>query len=242
MIKTIQPDWKAPRRIRACCTTRAGGVSLGPFESFNLAQHVGDRSELVEQNRLSLRQQLGLPSEPEWINQTHGTHTVTLEQESTRDADAAITREPGRVAVVMTADCLPILLCNRQGSEVAAIHAGWRGLQAGVIQSALASMKSANQELIAWIGPGISQPSFEVGEEVREAFSGSMLDTNAFFDENRKGHWLCDLPGLAELILNTHSVVEVYRDLHCSYRDVELFYSYRREATTGRMASMIWIN
>ena len=242
MIETIQPDWDAPPDIRAYCTTRAGGISAPPFDSFNLALHVGDDPGHVAQNRQLLRQEMKLPAEPCWINQTHGIHSVTLEQENSRDADAAITRVPGIVAVVMTADCLPILVCNRDGSEVAAVHAGWRGLQAGVIQATLAKMKSPGEQLLAWIGPGISQSCFEVDAEVRTAFIDSMQDGQSFFKANRKGHWLCDLAGLAELVLKGQGVIDVYRAPNCSYRDAELFFSYRRNATTGRMASLIWIN
>jgi hypothetical protein len=203
--------------------------------------HVGDDAKKVDRNRKLLRQQLQLPAEPDWINQTHGTHVVTLEQDGARDADAAITRVPGTVAVVMTADCLPILLCNQDGSEVGAIHAGWRGLQRGVIQAALAAMNSPKQQLMAWIGPGISQSCFEVGDEVREAFTNSTQGAQDYFSVHREGHWLCDLAGIAELILRMQGVGEVCRDLHCSYRDADRFYSYRRVTTTGRMATMIWI-
>ncbi len=242
MIETIQPGWDAPPDIRAYCTTRAEGFSTSPFDSLNLALHVGDDPGHVAQNRQLLQQELNLPAEPSWINQTHGIRAVTLEQESNRDADAAITRARGIVAVVMTADCLPILICNRDGSEVAAVHAGWRGLQAGVIQAALAKMKSPSEKLLVWIGPGISQDCFEVGAEVRTAFIDSMQDGQSFFNENRNGHWLCDLAGLAELVLKGQGVIDVYRAPNCSYRDAELFFSYRRNATTGRMASLIWIN
>lgn len=242
MIETIQPNWNSPPGIRACCTTRRGGVSAAPFDSLNLALHVGDDAKRVAQNRILLQQQLQLPTEPCWINQTHGTHTVTLEQDISRDADAAVTRVPGTIAVVMIADCLPILLCNQDGSEVAAVHAGWRGLQAGVIQSALTTMNSSNRRVMAWIGPGISQSCFEVGDEVRTAFIDSMRDAQTCFSVHREGHWLCDLAGLAERVLKAQGVGEVFRDSHCSYRDADRFYSYRRVATTGRMAALIWIN
>ncbi|MGB5327217.1 MAG: peptidoglycan editing factor PgeF [Gammaproteobacteria bacterium] len=242
MIETIQPNWSAPSTIRACCTTRLGGVSAEPFDSLNLALHVGDDPARVAQNRKLLREQLNLPAEPCWINQTHGTQTVTLEQDVSRDADAAVTRLAGTIAVVMTADCLPILLCNRAGSEVGAVHAGWRGLQAGVIESALATMNSPNHQLMAWIGPGISQACFEVGDDVRTAFIDSMPHAQPFFSANRRGHWLCDLAGLAEQVLKAQGVDEVCRDAHCSYRDSGRFYSYRRNANTGRMATLIWIN
>jgi YfiH family protein len=242
MIEIIRPQWPAPAAVSACCTTRRGGVSESPFDSFNLALHVGDDEIRVRQNRQNLRDQMRLPAEPGWINQTHGTRTVILEQDACRDADAAITREPGQVAVVMTADCLPILICNHAGTEVAAVHAGWRGLQAGVIQSALVAMQSANDDLMAWIGPGISRACFEVGDEVRSAFIDSIQGSADYFASHGPGHWLCDLAGLAAQVLNRQGVSQVFRDPHCSYRDAELFYSYRRTATTGRMAALIWIN
>ena len=242
MIETVKPDWSAPPQIRACCTTRHGGVSQTPFDGLNLGLHVGDRDDDVLQNRRRLREDLLLPSEPCWINQTHSVEVVTLEQDDNRDADAAITREAGRIAVVMTADCLPILLCNRAGSEVAAIHAGWRGLQAGVIQSTLTAMHSPVEQLIAWVGPGITQASFEVGDEVYAAFVDPQPSAASCFNANRPGHWLCDLGGLAKSVLRRAGVAEVSLSPHCSYRDAGRFYSYRREATTGRMASLIWIN
>jgi YfiH family protein len=241
MIETIQANWRAPPAIHACCTTRRGGVSQAPFDDFNLGLHVGDRDADVVQNRRRLREALVLPSEPCWINQTHGIHAVTLERDGNRDADAAITREPGRVVVVMTADCLPILLCNRAGSEVAAIHAGWRGLQAGVIEATIAALHSPARNLLAWIGPGISQANFEVGDEVHAAFIDRVANAQACLSANRPGHWLCDLAGLAESVLRTAGIAEVARAPYCSYGDADLFYSYRREPVTGRMASLIWI-
>ena len=242
MIETVKPDWPAPPGIQACCTTRRGGASQAPFDSLNLGLHVGDRAEDVARNRDRLGEALRLPHGPSWINQTHSILAVTLEQDDGRDADAAITREPGRIAVVMTADCLPVLVCNREGSEVAAIHAGWRGLQGGVIQGTISAMQSQPQQLMAWIGPGISQDYFEVGDEVYAAFADADASTVSCFIANRPGHWLCDLAGLAESVLRQQGVAVVLRSPHCSYRDSDLFYSYRRETTTGRMASLIWIN
>jgi len=241
MINFIEPEWNAPAPVRAVTTTRSGGFSLAPFDSLNLALHVGDDPDHVAQNRALLQQALELPAEPCWIDQTHGIHAVTLEQEDGRKADAAITRLPGTVAVVMTADCLPVLVCNRGGTEVAAIHAGWRGLQAGVIQATLARMATANEQLLAWIGPGISQDNFEVGEEVRTAFIDSIARAEDYFHANRAGHWMCDLAGLAESVLLDLGVGEVCRHSGCTYRDADRFFSYRRNAVTGRMASLIWI-
>jgi len=242
MTDLILPPWSAPAKVSACCTTRLGGVSAAPYDSFNLALHVGDDAERVRQNRERLRQKLALPREPGWIDQIHGSASVVLESDTGRQADAAITRQPGQAAVVMTADCLPILLCDRAGGEVAAVHAGWRGLQAGVIETALATMQTPAAQLMAWIGPGISQAAFEVGDEVRSAFADASAENEAYFEAHGPGHWLCDLAGIAERVLQAEGVSRIYRDPHCTYRDSGLFYSYRRDGATGRMAALIWIN
>jgi len=240
-IKFIEPGWNAPSRVKALCTTRNGGFSPSPFDSFNLAMHVGDEEENVLRNRDLLRDFLKLPAEPCWLQQTHSTRAIKIGGEPDRQADAAITREVGLVAVVMTADCLPILLCNRAGTEVAAIHAGWRGLADGIIEATLSEMDSSPNELQAWIGPGISQQCFEVGDEVRDIFMAKNESAISRFVSNRPGHWLCDLGGLARDRLSGLEVVEINHTDHCSYRDEAFFYSYRRNAVTGRMASLIWI-
>jgi len=241
MIEFIEPHWPAPPGVRAVFTTRRGGVSEAPYDSFNLGLHVGDDAARVMQNRALLRSALDLPAEPSWISQSHGTRAVVLEAEAERDADAAITRVPGQVAAVMVADCLPILLCHRDGSEVAALHAGWRGLQAGVVASTLERMRSPAAELLAWIGPGISRDYFEVGDEVLAAFCAALDGARDFFEPHGEGHWLCDLAGLAQCMLERLGVGEIRRAPHCSFRDAEQFYSYRREHVTGRMAALIWI-
>lgn len=241
MIEFIEPDWPAPPSVHAVFTTRVGGVSEAPFDSFNLGLHVGDDAQCVQRNRELLAGELELPAEPSWISQTHGTRAVVLEDESSRDADAAITRTPGQVAAVMVADCLPVLLCARDGSEVAALHAGWRGLQAGVIPSALERMRADPANLMAWIGPGISREFFEVGDEVLEAFDDSIDGARDYFEAHGPGHWLCDLGGLAERVLECQGVGRIWRDPQCSYRDAGRFYSYRRDRVTGRMAALIWI-
>lgn len=238
----IEATWSAPRRVRALCTTRLGGCSDDPFDSFNLASHVGDDARKLARNRKILRKSLNLPSEPSWLEQTHGTHVVNLDQDKLRRADAAITRRTGTVAVVMIADCLPILLCNRAGTEVAAVHAGWRGLINGVIQAAVEQMESPSNQLLAWIGPAISQACYEVGEEVRSQFLARYPRAEAHFVANRAGHWLCDLPGLAADILGQLCVAEIQRADYCSYTDEALLFSYRRNSPTGRMASLIWID
>ncbi len=241
-MRLIEPVWNAPSQVRAISTTRQGGVSGAPYDSFNLGAHVGDDLAQVLHNRQILEQQLKLPSTPCWLDQFHSTRAVQLEVDQCRTADAAVTRRPGQVVAIMSADCLPILFCNRDGSEVAGLHAGWRGLQAGVIQSCLASMQSSPQQIIAWIGPAISQEYFEVGAEVVAAFGNTVEDHERFFKPNRPDHWLCDLSGLATLILTRLGVSDVSCAPHCSYSDESLFYSYRRETNTGRMASLIWID
>jgi YfiH family protein len=220
---------------------RQGGFSQPPYDSLNLAEHVGDEQHNVLRNRELLQAGLNLPAGPNWLEQTHSTQVVVLENDASRKADAAITRLAGTVAVVMTADCLPILLCNQAGTEVAAVHAGWRGLADGVIQATLKKLQSPVNELMAWIGPGISQQYFEVGDAVRDIFLVNSDQNQQYFIANRPGHWLCDLPGLATGILGNHAVVEIDAAPDCSYRDEAQFFSYRRSTTTGRMASLIWI-
>ena len=242
MIELIEPRWTAPPAVRAVFTTRGGGFSEPPYDGFNLGLHVGADPARMARNRALLRSTLELPAEPSWIAQSHGTHAVVLEAEARRDADAAITRVPGQVAVVMVADCLPILLCNRDGSEVAAVHAGWRGLQAGIIASTLERMCSSASQLLAWIGPGISRDHFEVGDEVLAAFGESFDGARDFFVAHGEGHWMCDLAGLAERELERLGVTEIWHDPRCSYGDARQFYSYRRDRVTGRMAALIWID
>lgn len=236
----LKPEWNLPGNVRALYSTRAGGVSQSPFDTLNLADHVGDDPEQVQRNRNILMSQ-PLPSQPCWLQQTHSTNVVILESEQSRQADAAITRQSDRVAVVMTADCLPILLCNLSGTEVAAIHAGWRGLLDGIINQTISKMVSPASQLQAWIGPAISQPKFEVGDEVMQAFVDKQSSAGKRFISNRPGHWLCDLPGLANDQLNRLKIAEVTLSGLCSYSNENEFFSYRRNAVTGRMASLIWI-
>lgn len=244
LISIIKPDWAAPLNISACGTTRLGGSSQNAFTELNLASHVGDDNQAVSTNRILLKNYLNLPAEPCWLNQTHSTRVVTLEESTPYDAevDAAITRDANTIAVVMTADCLPILLCNRAGTEVAAIHAGWRGLADGIIEKTLDKMESPPEQLLAWVGPAISQQRFEVGDEVHEIFVRDRVSAEARFIANRPGHWLCDLPGLASDILARKAVGSVKLSGLCSFEDEHQFFSYRREKVTGRMASLIWIN
>lgn len=238
----IAPDWPAPASIRAGTTTRQGGVSQPPYMGLNLAGYVGDQPEAVAENRRRLRQQLALPGEPRWLQQVHGVAVVEAATVvGTPAADASFTRLPNTVCAVMTADCLPLLLCNRQGSVVAATHAGWRGLLDGVIEETVVSMGGAAADLLVWLGPAIGPAAFEVGDEVRDAFIARHADARQAFRPLAAGHWLADIYQLARQRLNKLGVTAVYGGDCCTYNDAERFYSYRRDGVTGRMASLIWI-
>jgi YfiH family protein len=243
-LQFIRPAWPAPENVNAVATTRLGGFSVEPFDGLNLAAHVGDDLAAVEANRALLQRRLDLPSKPCWLNQTHSNRVTLLsgENDYEADSDSAISRKKGQIAVVMTADCLPILLCSQDGSEVAAIHAGWRGLVDGIVSNTVSRMRSSPSQLMAWIGPAISQQRFEVGEDVFQLFVDRNKNASGFFHANRPQHWLFDLPGLTEQELSGHGVNQVCRSGLCSYDDAERFYSYRRDNVTGRMASLIWIN
>ena len=236
-LELIVPDWPAPQKVRALVTTRNGGVSSGPFASFNLATHVGDDPHAVARNRELLRAHL--PSEPVWLEQVHGTHVQNAAHGAAR-ADAAYTDQRGVVCVVMTADCLPVLFCDRDATVVAAAHAGWRGLAAGVLEATLDAMAARREDIFAWLGPAIGPQSFEVGAEVRAAFVGADQNSESAF-ERRGEKWLADLYTLARLRLHQAGVAEIYGGGECTLRDRERFFSFRRDGETGRMASLIWL-
>lgn len=243
----IEPQWSAPENIRAFCTTRQGGVSQSPYDSFNLAEHVGDDPLSVEENRKRLEQVLSLPESPLWLNQQHTAQLFFLDGIASRKsrsvADAAWSAQRGRVAVVMTADCIPVLVTNRKGSLVAAIHAGWKGLAKGIVRKSLKALPEESANLISWIGPSIRQAHFEVGQDVYDAFCNkSSQATDCFQPRSQSGKYLCDLPGLLKLELTEMGVGEVYDSGLCTYEDESRFYSYRRDGQTGRMASLIWID
>lgn len=239
----IVPDWPAPVRVRAVSTTRHGGVSAPPYGSLNLAEHVGDDPVCVAENRRRLMAAVGYPAEPAWLKQVHGTTVIAAGQaRAPMVADAAWTREPGRPCVVMTADCLPVLLCDRAGTVVAAAHAGWRGLASGVIAAAVTSMKASPVELLAWLGPAIGPDAFEVGAEVRTAFLELDADNADCFQPSPAGRWLADLYELARRQLRALGVSAVYGGDYCTFGDSKRFFSYRRENPTGRMATLIWLN
>ncbi len=243
-IETITPDWPAPENVRACSTTRCCGVSEGVFDSLNLAAHVGDKPAHVAQNRSRLREQLSLPVEPAWLNQVHGREVVDAGSvDPPVDADASFASRPGVVCVVMTADCLPLLFCNRSGTRVAAAHAGWRGLADGVIEATIDALQEPADQLLAWLGPAIGPDAFEVGAEVRQQFIDDLPATEAAFVElgSNPGHYLADLYQLARLRLARKGVQAVYGGEYCTHTDQDQFFSFRRDGKTGRQASMIWL-
>lgn len=234
------PDWPAPKNVKALQTTRRGGVSLPPYDSLNLGDHVGDDPLLVARNRQQFS--MILPSEPVWLKQIHGTTVIdAAHTECLPTADASFSRQSGNVCVVMTADCLPILLCDQDGRVVAAAHAGWRGLCDGVIEATVAKMKVPSDYLMAWLGPAISQAAFEVGDDVRSAFIAHDPQAKQAFAAAADGKWMADIYWLACQRLQALGITQIYGGNHCTYRDQERFFSYRRDGLTGRMASFIWL-
>lgn len=231
----LEANWPAPASVQAFTTTRLGGVSLTPYDSNNLGLHVNDNPACV----LTNRKNLALPREAEWLTQTHSTRAVIIEDTQNRDADAAITREAGRCLVIMTADCLPIVLCNEKGTEVAAIHAGWRGLVDGVIEQTLSTLKHPCHTFMAWIGPSACGACYEVGEEVRDLFIKRYPFSNTAFKPHHD-KWLVNLPYIATSILNAGKIQAVYQSKSCTIEEKKYFYSYRREGQTGRMGTFIW--
>ncbi|STY26481.1 Laccase domain protein yfiH [Legionella taurinensis] len=238
-LSNLIADWPAPATIRALTTLRHSGFSQPPYDKNNLGLHVGDNPEHVLRNRRELVDSLRLPGEPAWLDQTHSTTCVVVEENHNRRADAAITRDKQQVLAIMTADCLPILLCNRQGTEIAAIHAGWRGLVNGIVENTVQAMQSQPADLMAWIGPGICQSCYEVGDDMRSQFK-SRYDFSLPAFQKKDSKWLADLPGLAALVLENLSIPTVSKSNLCTFEQKNDFYSYRREPQTGRMATLIW--
>lgn len=243
------PEWPAPSSVACCITTRNGGKSLGNYANNNLALHVGDQEAVVQQNRDALCKSLELNQTPQWLEQIHGVRVVEAKNDGrVRTADASFTREKGVACAVMTADCLPILVCNQQGTQVAAVHAGWRGLAKGVVSNALTEFKCPMTQIMAYLGPAISQPHFEVGIEVLEEFFQMARTAQhadaigaAFKPSSRPLHFHADIYALARAELQALGVTAIYGGNYCTYADAEHFYSYRRDKTTGRMASLIWL-
>lgn len=237
----LVPDWPAPASVRATVTTRAGGVSSGPWTSLNLATHVGDDPAAVAENRRRLRAALDLPSEPAWLQQVHGHAVARLPGPLPDAADAAVAFGPGAVCAVLVADCLPVFLANRDGDRVGVAHAGWRGLTAGVIEATVVALGCDPARVVAWLGPAIGPQAFEVGEDVRAAFMAGDPAAATHFHPGRAGHWLADLPGLARRRLMQCGVASVHGGGTCTVSDPARFYSYRRDGVTGRMAALAWL-
>lgn len=237
----IYPDWPAPANVKALATSRSGGVSQGVFASLNLGTHVGDDIAAVTQNRLLLKAQAALPAEPAWLNQVHGTKVLALDswQGGLTDADAAMTKTAGKVCVVMTADCLPVLFCDNKGQQVAAAHAGWRGLCDGVIEQTLQLFENP-RDVMVWLGPAIGPAAFEVGAEVRAAFVAHYVGANRAFVPAGQGKYLADIYLLARQRLAAAGVTQIYGGHYCTLSAPQQFFSYRRDGQTGRMASLIW--
>lgn len=235
----LTPHWPAPDWVRACVTTRAGGVSAAPYESLNLAAHVDDEPAAVAKNRQRLLSQLGC--RPAWLQQVHGIAVAQADQETVEEADASWTATPGVACTVMTADCLPALFCDRAGTRVAAAHAGWRGLANGVLEATLDALAVEPEDTLVWLGPAIGPQAFEVGAEVREAFVGMHAQAaSAFVPSANAGRYMADIYQLARIRLAARGITAVYGGGFCTFSD-ERFYSYRRAAQTGRFASLIWL-
>ena len=240
-IELIDPGCFPSSRIRACFTTRVGGYSETPWKSFNLAMHVGDDPDAVERNRALLKQTLDLPEDPYWLDQTHGKRVARIDDRpANRTADASTSTTPGHVCAILVADCVPLLICDRAGAQVAAVHAGWRGLDAGIIAAAVDAFSAEPANLVAWIGPTIGARAYQVGADLRQRFVAAHADTHAVF-EQRGASWYMDLVGLARHQLECIGVRSVNVSEHCVHRQSDLFYSYRRNGSTGRMAALIWI-
>ncbi|MFA5984237.1 MAG: peptidoglycan editing factor PgeF [Methylococcaceae bacterium] len=235
----VVPDWPAPNNVHAATTLRVGGVSLPPYESLNLAQHVGDDPQAVANNRQLIKAVLGLPAEPVWLDQQHSNQVIQVDQASLGlIADASYTSSQQVVCAVLTADCLPILICDQEGTTVASIHAGWRGLLAGIIENTMARLP--NRVWLAWLGPAIGPACFEVGDEVRAAFLQKSAIFAAGFTPKCDGKWLADIYHLARIQLTALKVEQIFGGEFCTFTEQELFFSYRRDKQTGRMATLIW--
>ncbi len=238
----IEPDWPVPTTIHAVTTLRDGGISQPPYATLNLAAHVGDRPEHVAENRHIIRQELQLPTEPFWLHQVHSAIAVPATADSSITqvtGDASFSRQAGIVCAVMTADCLPILLADEQGETIAAIHAGWRGLAAGIIDNTFKQLP-ADHRYLAWLGPAIGPDCFEVGDDVRVAFVQRDSAFESAFKKQRCGKWLADIYQLARINLRKFKVDQIYGGDRCTVSEPDCFFSYRRDGQTGRMATLIW--
>ena len=239
----INPNWLVPKHIHAFTTLRTGGVSRPPFDSFNLGDHVGDDPAKVKRNRELLVEQFGLPQMPVFLTQTHSTRVLRLPYSGNDfEADAVYTDRPNQVCLVMTADCLPVLFYGQDGKEVAAAHAGWRGLCDGVLESTVAEFACPPAKISAWLGPAIGEQAFQVGREVIEQFCAFDPQAGQAFvpDPTTSGRFLGNLYQIAAQRLNGLGITDISGGGFCTYTDKERFFSYRRDKQTGRMVSLIW--
>jgi len=235
-------NWPAPAHIRAITTTRNGGHSKAPYDTLNVGEHVGDDPALVSANRQTLIETALLPADPLWLKQTHSTDVIDANHwHPNAEADAIICDSADSVCAIMTADCLPVLMTDKSGSQVAAIHAGWRGLQAGIIENTLAQFKMPLSEIIVWLGPAIGPQAFEVGPEVKAAFTDIDGNAESAFTATHSDRFLADIYLLARQRLSAQGVNAIYGGDYCTYSEKDHFFSFRRDGVTGRMASLIWI-
>ncbi len=251
----LTPDWPVPTSVRAMSTLRGGGMSVAPYDSLNLGDHVDDAAAAVAENRRSLRAVAGLPAEPAWLRQVHGICVQDLDSgdpqsassapsEATRlfgPADGAVTRQAGKICAILTADCLPVLLAAQAGDRVGAAHAGWRGLAAGVIEATVDALGAAPRELLAWLGPAIGPGHFEIGPEVREALLRADPAADGAVVPNSRGRFMADLYALARSRLARLGIERVYGGAECTYTDRDRYFSHRRDGRTGRQATLIWL-
>lgn len=235
----LPANWPAPPGVVAGMTLRAGGVSAGPFESLNLGAHVGDDPEAVRENRARFVETCQLPAEPNWLTQVHGDRAL-VDPAPAAEADASISRSPGRPCAVLVADCLPVILSSADGGSVAAAHAGWRGLAAGIVENTVSAMGCDPDGLVAWLGPAISRQAFEVGDEVRDAFTRPDPGASGCFQPNDRGRWMADLYGLARRRLAVAGVTDVHGGGRCTFGEPDAFFSYRRDGQCGRMAAFVF--
>ena len=234
-------NWPAPKHVRAGTSIRFGGVSHSPYNDLNLALHVGDKPDNVTKNRKILSNYLKLQSEPVWLEQTHGSNIISIDTEPKYlVADGSHTSKKNKVCTIMTADCVPVLLCNTDGEKIAAIHAGWKGICQGIIENAIKEFPES-ESILAWIGPCISSEHYEVGKDVYEGCLNRSALLKCAFNQINANHWYCDLVNIVKIILNNSGVGAIYESNLCTYKMDKLFYSYRRDGNTGRTASMIWM-
>ncbi|WP_417883999.1 peptidoglycan editing factor PgeF [Vibrio rumoiensis] len=244
MNNIVLPNWPAPKNVKAFASTRLGGLSSGVYQGLNLGMHVNDDNDIVQANRDEVVQLLNMPTSPVWLNQTHSTTVVELLKPTQHvlDGDGSVTSHNKIVCAVMTADCLPVLLTNTDGTQVAAVHAGWRGLSDGILENAVQRFTKPSQ-VMAWLGPAIGPSAFEVGEDVYQTFTQYDSHAKDAFTvcQLQPKKWLADMSILATQRLNQAGVEQVFASQRCTFSEPEYFYSYRRDGLTGRQATFIWI-